>query len=88
MNKATKTKIIKEFGHNEKDTGSSEVQIAILSKKIIELTDHLRANKKDNSSRRGLIAMVNNRRKLLAYLKKENLASYNDITDKFKIRKK
>ena len=88
MNKATKTKIIKEYGHKEGDTGSSEVQIALLSKKIVELTDHLRANKKDNSSRRGLIAMVNNRRKLLLYLKKENMASYNYITEKLKIRKK
>ena len=88
MDKATKTKIMKEFGHKEGDTGSSEVQIAILSKKITELTEHLRVNKKDNSSRRGLIAMVNNRRKLLNYLKKENMSSYNDITEKLKIRKK
>ena len=88
MNKETKEKIIKKFGRKEGDTGSSEVQVAILSEKISELTEHLRANKKDNSSRRGLIAMVNNRRKLLAYLKKENLAAYNEITDKLKIRKK
>lgn len=88
MDKTTKTKIIKDFGHKEGDTGSSEVQIALLSTKINELTDHLRANKKDNSSRRGLIAMVNKRRKLLAYLKKEKMASYNDITEKLKIRKK
>jgi len=88
MDKDTKSKIIKEFAQKDGDTGSSEVQIALLSNRIAELTDHLRANKKDNSSRRGLIAMVNNRRKLLAYLKKENLASYNSITEKFKIRKK
>ena len=88
MNKESKEKIIKKFGRKEGDTGSSEVQIAILSEKISELTEHLRANKKDNSSRRGLITMVNKRRKLLAYLKKENLAVYNEITDKLKIRKK
>ena len=88
MDKDTKAKIIKKFGKKEGDTGSSEVQIAILSKKITEMTAHLQANKKDNSSRRGLIAMVNNRRKLLAYLRKENLASFNDITEKLKIRKK
>ena len=88
MNKEKKEKIVKTFGRKEGDTGSSEVQVAILSEKISELTEHLRANKKDNSSRRGLIAMVNKRRKLLAYLKKEDLASYNEITEKFKIRRK
>ena len=88
MEKATKSKIIKDFGHQEGDTGSSEVQIALLSEKINYLTTHLQANKKDNSSRRGLIAMVNRRRRLLEYLKKENLASYNSITEKLNIRKK
>lgn len=88
MNKDTKTKIIREYGRKAEDTGSTEVQIALLSERIAELTAHLQSNKKDNSSRRGLIAMVNRRRRLLAYLKKENLAGYNDITEKLKIRKK
>jgi len=88
MDKAKKTEIIKEFAKNEGDVGSSEVQIAVLSQKITEMTEHLKANKKDHSSRRGLIAMVNNRRKLLAYLKRKDLASYNQITDKLNIRKK
>ena len=88
MEKDSKAKIIKDFGRKAGDTGSSEVQIALLSKKITEMTEHLRANKKDNSSRRGLIVMVNKRRKLLAYLKKEDIASYNDIVKKLKIRKK
>lgn len=88
MDKDTKSKIIKEFARKDSDTGSSEVQIALLSKRITELTEHLRANKKDASSRRGLIAMVNKRRKLLAYLKKENLQSFNEIVAKIKIRKK
>jgi small subunit ribosomal protein S15 len=88
MNTETKAAVIKEYALKDGDTGSSEVQIAILTAKIVELTDHLRVNKKDNSSRRGLITMVNKRRKLLIYLKKENLTSYNEITEKLKIRKK
>lgn len=88
MDKDNKLKIVKEYGKKAADTGSTEVQIALLSARISELTEHLRSNKKDNSSRRGLLAMVNNRRKLLAYLKKEDFASYNKITEKLKIRKK
>jgi small subunit ribosomal protein S15 len=88
MDKAKKTEIIKEFATKEGDVGSSEVQIAVLTEKITEMTEHLKANKKDHSSRRGLIAMVNKRRKLLNYLKRKNLASYNQITDKLNIRKK
>ena len=88
MNKEKKSQTIKKFARREGDTGSSEVQIALLSEKISELTEHLRNNKKENSSRRGLITMVNKRRKLLAYLKRENLSSYNDLTAKLKIRRK
>lgn len=71
-----KNEIRKQFQRHERDTGSSEVQIATLTKKIEALTEHLKANKKDNSSRYGLIRMVNNRRKLLDYLKRTNEASY------------
>ncbi len=88
MDKKTKAGLVKKFGANEADTGSSTVQIAILSHRISELTEHLKVNKKDNHSRRGLIAMVNKRRKLLKYLKREDLAAYEAITDKLKIRRK
>jgi small subunit ribosomal protein S15 len=88
MDKVKKTEMIKEFAKKDGDVGSTEVQIAILSQRITEMTEHLRANKKDHSSRRGLIAMVNKRRKLLAYLKRKDLAGYNEITDKLNIRKK
>ena len=88
MDKEKKTEMIKEFAKKDGDVGSTEVQIAIFTQKITEMTEHLRANKKDHSSRRGLIAMVNKRRKLLAYLKRKDLSGYNEITDKLNIRKK
>ena len=71
-----KNAIREQFRRHERDTGSSEVQIATLTKRIEQLTEHLKANKKDNSSRYGLIRMVNNRRKLLDYLKRTNEESY------------
>lgn len=74
-----KNAIRQQFQRHERDTGSSEVQIATLTKKIEMLTEHLKANKKDNSSRYGLIRMVNNRRKLLDYLKRTNEESYRKI---------
>ena len=74
-----KNAIRQQFQRHERDTGSSEVQIATLTKKIEMLTEHLRANKKDNASRYGLIRMVNNRRKLLDYLKRTNEESYRKI---------
>ena len=74
-----KNAIRQQFQRHERDTGSSEVQIATLTKKIEMLTEHLKANKKDNASRYGLIRMVNNRRKLLDYLKRTNEASYRKI---------
>lgn len=88
MDKVEKAKIIKKFGGSETNTGSTEVQIAILTEKIIEMTSHLKANKKDNHSRRGLIAMVNNRRKLMLYLKRKDLQSYNEIAVTLNIKKK
>ena len=86
MGKTTKEKIVGEFARQANDTGSPEVQIALLTNRIKELTSHLSDNKKDNSSRRGLIAMVNRRRRLLAYLKNENLAAYNTVIGRLKIR--
>ena len=82
-----KNEIRKQFQRHERDTGSSEVQIATLTKKIEALTEHLKANKKDNSSRYGLIRMVNNRRKLLDYLKKTNEESYKKILADLGLRK-
>lgn len=73
---AAKQKIVKEHGRKEGDTGSPEVQIALLSEQINKLTDHLQTNKKDNHSRRGLVIMVAERRKLLNYLKKSDAKKY------------
>jgi len=82
-----KTEIIKEFQINEKDTGSSEVQIAILTSRIVSLTEHLRTHRKDYHSRRGLIAMTSRRRKLLDYIKRKDLNRYNDLLQRLKIRR-
>ena len=88
MNKEDRAKIVKKHGKNEADTGSSAVQITLLSTKITELTGHLQENKKDKSSMRGLIAMVNKRRKLLNYLKRKDLPKFNSLTKELKIKKK
>jgi small subunit ribosomal protein S15 len=87
MDKATKAEIIAKFARKEGDTGSPEVQIAILSTRIRELTEHLKLNAKDNSTRRGLLAMVALRKKLLNYLQRENLESYLKITNELSIRR-
>ena len=86
--KETKTELIQEYQRSENDTGSPEVQIALLTKRINQLTDHLRAHKHDESSRRGLLKLVGRRRRLLAYLRKNNYQGFIDITDKLKIRRK
>ncbi len=88
MDKALKSEIIAKYAKTEGDVGSPEVQIAILTQRITELTDHLRANKKDHSTRRGLLAMVARRRKLLTYLNKKNHAGYLQMTDELGIRRK
>ncbi|HBF12849.1 MAG TPA: 30S ribosomal protein S15 [Deltaproteobacteria bacterium] len=82
-----KQEIISKFRVHEKDTGSSEVQIAILSKKIEELTKHFDTHKKDFSSRRGLLQMVGRRRKLLDYIKDTNTARYSKLIGELGIRK-
>jgi small subunit ribosomal protein S15 len=79
--------IVKEHQKAEGDTGSSEVQIALLSANINKLQDHFKANKKDHHSRRGLIRMVNQRRKLLDYLKRENADSYSSLIGKLGLRR-
>jgi len=82
-----KAKIIKEIGINEKDTGSSDVQIALLSKEINKLVLHLKKHAKDVHSKRGLIGMVIKRKKLLAYLKKEDEKRYNKIIKEIGLKK-
>ncbi len=83
----TKSEVIKNNARNEKDTGSPEVQIAILTSRITTLTEHFKIHKKDNHSRRGLIGMVNRRRKLLDYLKRKNVEVYTSLIAKLGIRK-
>jgi small subunit ribosomal protein S15 len=82
-----KIDIISEFGKNEKDTGSSCVQIALLTQRIKHLTEHLRSHKKDFHSRRGLVAMTNRRRKLLSYVKLHEPESYREIIQKLNLRR-
>lgn len=82
-----KTKIIKEVATNEKDTGSTEVQIALLSKEIDKLALHLKKHTQDVHSKRGLITMVIKRKKLLAYLKKTSEKRYSDIVKKIGLKK-
>lgn len=87
MTKAEKTEIIQKYARHEGDTGSPEVQIAVLTKRINDLTDHLRVNKKDHHSRRGLLKMVGQRRSLLNYLTKIDIERYRSIIAQLGIRK-
>lgn len=86
--KEAKTKVITDYHRHETDTGSPEVQIAILTTRIAQLTEHLRANSHDESCRRGLLKMVGQRRRLLAYLRKSNYASYLAVTERLNLRRK
>ena len=85
--KDKKQAIIAEYGRGANDTGSPEVQIAILTARIQELTEHLKANKNDKHSRRGLLQLVGQRRGLLDYYKKTNLEGYRALIEKLQIRK-
>ena len=85
--KEKQAEIIKEYGLKEGDTGSPEVQVAILTERIKELTEHLKTNQKDNHSRRGLFMMVGQRRGLLEYLKKKDIERYRALIDKLNLRK-
>lgn len=87
MLKAEKQEIIKEYAVHEGDTGSPEVQIAVLTKRINDLTEHLRTHNKDHHSRRGLLKMVGRRRNLLNYLQKNDIERYRTIIAKLGIRK-
>ncbi len=86
LNKSKK-QVISDFAQNKKDTGSVEVQCAVMTKQINNLTEHLKAHKKDFSSRRGLLILVGKRRKLLDYLKSNSEARYEDLIKKLDIRK-
>lgn len=87
MTKERKTEIIKKYGRAEGDTGSTEVQIALLTERITELTEHLKVHKKDNHSKVGLLKMVGKRRNLLKYLAKKDLNKYVELTNELGIRK-
>ena len=82
-----KKEIVINFGKDEKNTGSTEVQVAILTKKINSLTEHFKINKKDHHSKRGLLGMINNRRKLLKYLRNKSEQKYTDLIKKLGLRK-
>ena len=87
ISKDQKAAIVSQFARAEGDTGSPEVQIALLTERINELTEHLKVHKKDNHSRRGLLKMVGKRRNLLNYLAKKDVQRYRDIVEKLKLRK-
>lgn len=86
MNLKNKQEIIKKYGKDAKDTGSTAVQVAMMSKKISELTEHLKSNKNDYATKRGLLMMVGKRKRLLSYLKSQNLDEYRDLVKKLGIR--
>ena len=86
INLKNKQEIVKEFGKNAQDTGSSAVQVAMMTQKIAELTEHLKSNKKDFATKRGLLMMVGKRKRLLSYLKTQNLDEYRELIKKLGIR--
>ena len=85
--KDVKEKVVEDYKTHSSDTGSSQVQIALLTQRINELTDHFRKHKKDNHSRRGLLKMVSRRRKLLDYLKRRDINEYHTIIEKLGLRR-
>ena len=86
LDSAKKSEIISKFARNDKDTGSAEVQIALLTERISYLTEHLKTNKKDHSSRLGLLKLVGQRRRLMRYLRKKDFAKYNEVKETLGIR--
>ncbi|MBC8206528.1 MAG: 30S ribosomal protein S15 [Kiritimatiellales bacterium] len=87
MDQAATAEIKKEYQKNDRDTGSVEVQVALLTSHIAELTEHLKVHKKDHSSRRGLITMVNKRRKLLSYVTKKDVTRYQELIKRLGLRR-
>ena len=86
IDKISKKNLIVEFAKNEKDTGSISIQIAVISERIKNLTEHFKTHNKDNHSKRGLVALVNKRKKLLNYLTKKNNSEYLELIKKLNIR--
>ena len=86
ITKENKKKLINEYSKNDKDTGSAGVQIAVLTERIKNLTEHFKAHNKDNHSKRGLVSLVNKRKKLLNYLFRKNKSEYSDLIKKLNIR--
>jgi len=84
---AAKSHIISEYRRSESDTGSTEVQVAVLSKRIEELTEHLKVHKKDHASRRGLLQLVGRRRRLLDYLRREDIGRYRELIGRLGLRR-
>ena len=82
-----KAKLIKKYGKNDKDTGNTAVQVALLTQRINELTEHFKVHKKDHHSRRGLLKLVGRRRRLLDFLKENNASQYQEIIGRLKLRK-
>ena len=87
ITKESKTRVISEFANSKDDTGSPEVQVAILTTRITTLTEHFKTHKKDNHSRRGLLKMVSRRRKLLDYIKSKDEQRYKSLIDRLGIRR-
>jgi small subunit ribosomal protein S15 len=85
--KETKEKIVTDFRTHESDTGSPQVQVALLSQRITELTEHFKTHKKDNHSRRGLLKMVSQRRSLLDYLKRKDIEQYHEVVTRLGLRR-
>ncbi len=88
LTKEAKTKVITDYATHDGDTGSPEVQVAILTTRINQLTLHLRAHRHDESSRRGLLILVGQRRRLLAYLRKKDFKRYSSLTERLSLRQK
>lgn len=88
LDKEKKSKLIEEFARHEGDTGSPEVQIALLTSRINQLTEHLRINTHDESSRRGLLKLVGQRRRLLTYIRRKDFPRYTALTERLSIRRK
>ena len=87
MDKAEKQAVMEEYGTHEGDTGSTELQVAVLTTRILELTDHLRVHKHDESTRRGLLKMVGRRRRLLRYLNREDVSRYRTLISRLGLRR-
>jgi small subunit ribosomal protein S15 len=87
INAKSKSKVVEEFKRTENDTGSPEVQVALLTSRIQHLTDHFKTHKNDHHSRRGLLRLVNQRRSLLDYLKKKDIQRYRDLIERLGLRR-